>query len=103
MIYKLEFSKTYEGLLRIRVKTIHDFECALGIYEDDRTFLRFVKNAGLTSEDQRRIERAVVLAFSPLAAISLCEGLRLSEEQLRLLRLRMALQLHARTNRSVSR
>jgi hypothetical protein len=95
MVYKLEFSKTYEGLLRVRVTTENYFECALAIYEDDRAFLHLVKRAGLRLEDERSMERAVVLAFSPMSIGSSCEDLDVTQEQLTFLRLGMARQIHA--------
>lgn len=90
MAYDLEISKTYEGLLRIRVTVVDHLECALAIYEDDRAFLLLVKRSGLRPEDARRLEKAVVIAFSPMGAASSCEGVELTEEQLTSLRLGMA-------------
>jgi hypothetical protein len=95
IVYKFEFSKTYEGLLRVRVKTDNYFECALAIYEDDRAFLRLVKRAGLPPENERSMERAVVLAFSPMSTGLFCEDLEVTQEQLTFLRLGMARQVHA--------
>jgi hypothetical protein len=93
MVYKLEISKTHEGFLRVRVTARNNFEFALAVYEDDKAFLRLVKHAGLTAEDQRCVEKAVVIAFSPISTESLCEDLELSEEQLSFLRLSMARQI----------
>ena len=95
VVYKLEFSKTYEGLLRVRVTTDNYLECALAIYEDDRAFLRLVKHAGLPPENERSMERAVVLAFSPMSTGPFCEHLEVTQGQLTFLRLSMARQVHA--------
>lgn len=95
MVYKLEISKTYERLLRVRVTVANNFELALGIYEDDKAFLRLVKHARLAAEDERCLEKAVVIAFSPISTGSVCEDLELSDEQLFFQRLGMARQIPA--------
>ncbi|HEX3966631.1 MAG TPA: hypothetical protein VHW70_01575 [Edaphobacter sp.] len=95
MIYKFVISKTYEGLLRVRVTTANHFELALVIYDDDKAFLRLVRHAGLTAQNERLLERAVVVAFSPIRAESFCDDIDLSEEQLAVLRLSMARQIRA--------
>jgi hypothetical protein len=90
-----EISKTYEGFLQVRVTAKNNCEFALAIYEDNKTFLRLVKHAGLRPEDERCVEKAVVIAFSLIRTESLCEDLELSEEQLSFLRLSMARQIFA--------
>jgi hypothetical protein len=95
MVYRLEISKTYEGLLRVKVTAATNCEFALVIYEDDKAFLRLVKHAGLPAEDERCLEKAVVIAFSPINPGSFCEDIELSEEQLSFLRLGMARQILA--------
>lgn len=90
MLYRLEISKTYEGLLRIGVTSREHLEYTLAIYEDDRAFLFLVKHSRLRPEDESRLERAVVIAFSTMGSVSSCEDLELSDEQLTSLRLGMA-------------
>ena len=57
--------------------------------------IRLVKHAGLSAEDERCLEKAVVIAFSPINTGSFCEEFELSEEQLSFLRLGMARQILA--------
>jgi hypothetical protein len=95
MVYKFEISKTYEGLLRIRATASNELDCALIVYEDDGAFLRLVKDAGLRSEDERCLEKAVVVAFSPMRIPSICEDLELSDDQLTFLHLGMARKSYA--------
>jgi hypothetical protein len=95
MVYKLEISKTFESRLRVRVTAANTFEFALAIYEDDKAFLRLVKHAGLTAKGERCLEKAVVIAFSPIGTESLCESLELSDAQLSFLRLSIARQILA--------
>ena len=60
-----------------------------------KLFLELVKHAGLRPEEERCVEKAVVIAFSPIRTESLCEDLELSEDQLSFLRLTMARQIFA--------
>jgi hypothetical protein len=95
MIYRLEFSKTFEGLLRVSATTDNSREQAITIYEDDRAFLHLVRHASFDPAVVRTLERAVVIAFSPSRTRTTCDGLELTNEQVILLRLGMVLRLSA--------
>jgi hypothetical protein len=92
---RLEFTKTFEGLLRVSVSAGDARDRVIAIYEDDRTFLRLVRNAISDSDVVMTLERAVIIAFSPTKTPTHCDGLALTDEQLVLLRLGTARKLCA--------
>jgi hypothetical protein len=90
---RLEFNKTFEGFLRVTVSDCDSRDRAIAIYEDDRAFLRLVRNAISDPHVVTTVERAVIIAFSPTKTPTHCDGLALTDEQLVLLRLGMARKL----------
>jgi hypothetical protein len=95
MVYKLEFDRTFEGLLRVCVSAGSHSDHAIAIYEDDRAFLSLVRIAFLDPCIVMTLQRAVIIAFSPAKSHTTCEGLTLTDEQLIFLRLGMARRLSA--------
>jgi len=95
MTYNLTFTKTYEGLLRVAVNSRNGCHETVAIYEDDREFLRLVRHCGISSDVVLSLERAVVVAFSPIRTPTYCDDLILTAQQLQFLRLGMANKLSA--------
>jgi hypothetical protein len=85
--YRLAMSKTSDGLLRVETSPERSARPMIAIYEDDRVFLRLVRNAGLDPQTLAAMERALVIGFSSAQTPSCCEMVRLSDEQLIFLRL----------------
>lgn len=94
MYYNLSFTRTYEGLLRVAV-AIDSSKEALAIFEDDKAFLSLVRQSQLEPEVVAKLERAVIIAYSPRGSSTSCEQVHLTPHQLRFLHLSMILKLSA--------
>ena len=90
MVYRLEFDRTFEGLLKVSISAGSHSNHAIAIYEDDRAFLGLVDPCVVMT-----LQRAVIITFSPAKSRTTCEGLMLTDEQLIFLRLGMARTLSA--------
>ena len=55
MLYKLSFTKTADGLLRVSASVGRASEHVIAIYQSDLAFLHLVKHAGLTQEPSRSV------------------------------------------------
>ena len=93
MVYKLSFTKTAEGLLRVSASVNRASAHVIAIYQDDHAFLHLLKHAGLAEEVIGPLERAVETGFGPAGTPACCEEVELNDEQLSLLRLATARML----------
>lgn len=94
-MYTLSFTKTYEGLLKVTVRSGASPHEAVAIYEDDKAFLHLVRYCEIPPNDAHLLERAVIIGFSRVGKPMDCEDLHLSDQQLQFLRLGMARRLSA--------
>jgi hypothetical protein len=83
MLYKLSFTKTSQGLLRVSA-----------IYQDDHAFLHLLKHAGVTEDGIAKLGRAVEVGFVPTETPACREEVELSDGQLSFLRLAAARSLY---------
>jgi hypothetical protein len=90
MLYKLSFTKTTDGLLRVSSSVGRASEHVIAIYQSDLAFLHLLKHAGLTQEVVDKLERAVEIGFGPTRTPACCEEVQMSDDQLSLLRLAAA-------------
>ena len=90
MLYKLSFTKTADGLLRVSASVGLASEHVIAIYQSDLAFLHLLKHAGLTQEAIAKLECAVEIGFGPARTPACCEEVELSDNQLSLLRLAAA-------------
>jgi hypothetical protein len=95
MLYRLQLSKTFEGLVRVTASIGRSSEYVIAIYEDEETLLYLVRHAGLCSSTVTILENMVASAFSSLGRRACCEEVELNNDQLRVLQLRAVLQLIA--------
>ena len=63
MLYKLSFTKTADGLLRVSASVGRASEHVIAIYQSDLAFLHLLKHAGLTQEAIDKLERASLPLF----------------------------------------
>jgi hypothetical protein len=94
MLYKLSFTKTADGLLRVSASVGRASEHVIAIYQSDLAFLHLLKHADLTQEVIDKLERAVEIGFGPARTPACCEEVELSDDQLSLLRLAAARTLY---------
>ena len=87
MLYKLSFTKTADGLLRVSASVGHASEHVIAIYQSDLAFLHLLKHGGLTQEVIDKLERAVGIGFGRARTPACCEEVELSDDQLSRLRL----------------
>ena len=90
MLYKLSFTKTADGLLRVSASVGRASEHVIAIYQSDLAFLHLLKHSGLTQEVIDKLERAVEIGFGSARTPACCEEGELSADQLSLLRLAAA-------------
>lgn len=90
MLYKLSFTKTADGLLRVSATVGRASEHVVAIYQTDLAFFHLLKHAGLTQEVTDKLERAVEIGFGPSRTPACREEVELSDNQLSLLRLAAA-------------
>ena len=90
MLYRLSFTKTADGLLRVSASVGRASEHVIAIYQSDLAFLHLLKHAGLAQEVIDKLERAVEIGFGPARTPACCEEVELSADQLSLLRLAAA-------------
>jgi hypothetical protein len=86
MLYKLSFTKTADGLLRVSASIGCASEHVIAIYQSNQAFLHLLKHAGLTQEVIDKLERTVEIGFGPSRTPACCEEVELNDDQLSRLR-----------------
>ncbi len=64
MLYKLSFTKTADGLLRVSASVGRTSEHVIAIYQSDLAFLHLLKHADLNQEVIDKLERAVEIGLA---------------------------------------
>jgi hypothetical protein len=95
MLYTLQLSKTFKGLVRVKASIGRSAESVIAIYENEDAFLKLVRHADLDDSTVSTLENMVANAFSSPRRPTCCADIQLTNEQLRVLRLRAILQLTA--------
>ncbi|WP_263385627.1 hypothetical protein [Granulicella arctica] len=95
MLYKLAFSKTSDGLLRITASSGRSSDHVIAIYEDEEVFLRLASHARFSADVEAALKLLVHIALGPSQTPACCEEIDLADDQLALLRLGAARRLYA--------
>jgi len=96
MRYKLSFSKTHEGCLRITASVGRHSDHVIAIYQDEEAFLHLASHAGLSEAVMASLRGSVEIAFNGARTPACCEEVELSDAQLGILRLGSARSLASR-------
>jgi hypothetical protein len=94
MLYKLSFTKTSQGLLRVSASVGRASDHVIAIYQDDHAFVHLLKHAGVTEDVIAKLGRAVEVGFGPTGTPACCEEVELSDGHLSFLRLASARSLY---------